>query len=722
MLYPYTPRALMRPEPKPIPPADDLVEKFFADGGVLSQFFPGYKPRSGQLDMVRAVWWTLMGSRHLLVEAPCGIGKTFAYTVPAIIHRRQQVMAYLSENPDADEDQVLMHVPPVVICTENNSLLDQLITKDLPFLQRALGSVGMHFTFAPLKGRGQYFCNAKASQAEATGTAHRAGDTEYVRNEVDRILAWAKETMEDHTLWDSERAIGEQAHLSFEPSPEVWSRFSASQDECPWTDCGFFTSCFASRAAKRALQSDVIVTNHHLRMLSRWLPHGGPLIVDEGHGLPDVARDCLGHEMRAGWATSAMEALLKENIPGLNRVVYPLADAVGRGFAHLDDWYNRNPKATRLTVSDIPKWTDAELEGMSTIVSTLDSYIEELKAGGSKRDRAKTTKLKIIARKLANLTEAMTLLQRIPDEWAVYCRENTRRVPTWYMRLLEPAPILQKLIWAEAQPTVVCSATLAVNGSLDTMGEELGMRNVDSWTLTVPSPFDFHKQSLLIIPKDMPDDPNTDFWREQMVKLLKEVVMMAEGRTLALFTSYRNLRLAQEALERIPYRLMVQGDKPKAQLLTDFAADTHSVLLGTASFWTGVDVQGEALSALFVDKIPFPMMDDPIVDARSAMCPPSVNKFARFQLFPAVLTIRQGIGRLIRSVDDRGIAVLADRRAVTKRYSRDILGSLGMPLSNDIRDILTVLGTAKRVGTDPTAKPGSGSSKKPKPDLSAFEF
>lgn len=656
---------------EPMAAGPEELEQIFRDGGALAQMFPGYVPRAGQQELARAVAHALATGTHLLAEAPCGIGKGVAYLVPGIQDylARVAVRGPRSSNDDDDDRE-----PALTVVTANIALQEQLVGKDLPGLQRVLPP----FTFALLKGRQNYACHV---QVDDVRRMHAAGqDPPDQRRQVEAILAWL----------DGDVVTGDRSELDFEPAPEVWRRFSMSTEDCPGKDCDFYRECHAYRAQRRAREaSDVVVTNYHMLCADiaqggRLLPHG-PVVLDEAHALPDVARTVLGGRTSVLHAYGAVRAASK---------------ALARGTVDVDRWQNvARGVFERLSAhAKSPGYharirTPGVLEAES-LVSALDGWSSAcatiLEERGASIPPVVRVALKIASRRCAGVSVLLRLTDTLNDQYVYFVdTPPDTSLPYLVVQRLDVAPVLRQHLFS--RPSVVAtSATLETNGGMGFIAAEIGAPTETTAHLTVPSPFDFRRQALLVIPHDLPVDPNSDEFRVAMPAVLRQVVLAAHGRTLALFTSYRNLNLAAQALKDVPYRVLRQGDAPRTLLVEEFRRDVSSVLLGTTSLWAGVDVPGEALSVVFIDKLPFPTRDDPVLDAWAERDPD--GWFMKRSLPQAVIALKQGFGRLVRTRDDRGLVVLCDQRVRTKFYGRVFVRSLPpVTISRDLQDVARFL-------------------------------
>jgi ATP-dependent DNA helicase DinG len=621
----------------------EYIDTVFGPNGIFARRFQGYAPRRGQIELTQAVDRGIEENAHLLAEAPTGTGKSIAYLVPAIRHAAE-------------------HGKRVLVVTGNIALQEQLVGKDLPLLAEVLP---WDVSFALLKGRQNYLCPSRLPEQEAEPHLDIPGEP----FDVDRyqaILDWAETT-----------ETGDKSELPFEPAPRLWKRFSITSEDCKGNECRFREQCFAAKAKVRAEQAMVVVTNYHMLLLHLHLreitgrdlilPPFDIAICDEGHKMADIAREFFGFRATAGsvrWAARLLPRM------GHGRLAARLEAETSSFFERLDAYAQSDAYDRRLRApGEVP-----HQELRAALVETFRVYQEAMDEVLDGDARAELTRA--MARAMALVIQIDSAMA-LADEGSVYFLE---RLPKGGVALaskvVDVSERLRKLFFDATPSVIVTSATLTTSGSFDHARRELGVR--DARELVVESPFDFEKQALLVVPEGLPS-PQEPVFAEVVADTVARVVELAEGRTLGLFTSYRNLNAAYERLTGCGYRVLRQGDAPRTQLIETFRKDVRSVLLGTESFWAGVDVPGESLSCVVIDRLPFPPPDDPVLDAVSERDP---DWFQQFSLPRAIIAFKQGFGRLIRSQLDRGVVVVLDERLVTKRYGRKFLGSLPFTLKS----------------------------------------
>jgi ATP-dependent DNA helicase DinG len=601
--------------------------------------------------MAQAILAAIESGSALAVEAGTGTGKTFAYLVPALLAGGK-----------------------VIVSTGTKTLQNQLYDRDLPAVREALASGSVA---ALLKGRANYVCLYHMERALSDGRLESREDVARLR----RIEHFSAITL-----------TGDRADLAEVPEDAaVWQHATSTRENCLGQDCSKYKDCFVMRARKNALSADVVVVNHHLFFadvalrdegISELLPSCNTVIFDEAHQLPETARLFFG------------ETVSSAQLIELARDARMELRSAGGASPELDRIASKLDKASRDLRLCFTKegarlgWTQAMREpGFPDALQALGQALEALhKPLGEQADRSEG--LGSCARRAF---EAIGLLARIREEGSA---KEVRWVEVFghsvqlHVTPLVPAELFRKQMLDHPRAWIFTSATLAMGEDFSHFKRELGIE--DAAARTWPSPFDFEHQALLYSPRGLPPDPNDPDYTEAVVKAALPVLHASGGRAFLLFTSHRALRRAHEFLkDRIEYPLLVQGTGPRSELLVRFRALGNAVLLGAASFWEGVDVRGEALSVVLIDKLPFAPPDDPVLAARiESLRAEGGNPFMDFQLPQAVLQLKQGAGRLIRGEADRGVLVLCDPRLYTKAYGRMIRASLPpMKQTRELADV-----------------------------------
>jgi ATP-dependent DNA helicase DinG len=614
------------------------VERVLCDDERFASLIPGFAPRAPQLAMAKAVEVALAQHSALVVEAETGTGKTLAYLVPAL----------LAEGP-------------TIISTGTKSLQEQLFFRDLPVVLKALG---VHRRVALLKGRANYLCpyRMKLHLEEARF------QTRETAQQMQVVSRWAART-----------ATGDVAELREIPEDApVWPWVTSSAENCLGQDCPDISNCPVMRARQEAQEADLVVVNHHLFFanaalrgegVTELLPSANAVIFDEAHQLPDVAATFFGATLssrqlqelcRDALGEAAHSAVnvpqLSDHCSALERAVADLRIALGTE-GRKDPW----------SAAAGDKAVVAALDGLEASLTALEQFLEP-HARGSRG-------MESCHRRAADQRAALARFQSGHDDNLVFWFETFKRAFNLHATPLSVADMFDAHRARQRCSWVFTSATLSVAGDFRHFVERLGI--ADAETLRLESPFDFRRQAVLYVPEDLPTPDMPDYTR-RLVNNMVPVIESARGRTFFLFTSHRALREAAELLRgRIDYPLLVQGESGRRQLLEEFRDKGNAVLLGTSSFWEGIDVRGEALSCVIIDRLPFASPGDPVAAARiERIKRDGGNPFRDYQLPQAVLTLRQGAGRLIRDVQDHGVLVIADPRLIDKSYGKLFLDSL----------------------------------------------
>ena len=638
------------------------VAAVFGPDGPLARNIPDFEPRGGQQDMAAAVASVFNAGGVLLAEAGTGTGKTLAYLVPAVLSRQR-----------------------VLISTGTKNLQEQIFFKDIPALREALG---VSFTATCMKGRANYLCLHRLDQLNdgAGSPAHGV------------FLPIIRE-------WSAKTQTGDRAEL--EDLPEdvpLWNDVAATAETCLGTECPRYDECFVTRMRQRAAESDVVIVNHHLlcadaavrqNAFGEVIPACSHAILDEAHQLEDIATQYFGFSV----STYRVEDLARdvERLAGAGVVTEArdrdqIAKAVdrlrdrGRGFfsdlafAHRGNDRPRGEERIRITGSSAAGMSEsaAYLTGaLDLIEAALALLARPAESPGEQSDVPKTAADQIAAlvRRAGEIRTDLRFLLRASDPDYVYFVEFRGRGVFFRASPIDVSSIVRELLLDKMRATVLTSATLTVDGGFGYIRERLGIRSAAE--IRLPSEFDFERQAVLYLPPRMPD-PRSEEFAGAAGRQVVEILRRTRGRAFVLFTSYATLRAVQGVAEMaLDYPIFVQGTAPRTQLLKQFRATPHSVLFATASFWQGVDVVGEALSCVIVDKLPFTSPGDPITAARiDSIRARGGEPFEEYQVPLAILALQQGLGRLIRHRRDRGVLAVLDPRLRTKGYGRRFLASL----------------------------------------------
>lgn len=597
----------------------------------------------------------------LLAEAGTGTGKTLAYLVPAILSGER-----------------------VLISTGTKNLQEQIYFKDIPLLRDALP---VKFSAAYMKGRGNYLCLHRFAEFRDLGAQSR-DEEHYIR----LIDEWRKGT-----------PTGDRAELDDLPEDlPFWNDISASQENCIGSECPEFHDCFVTRMRQRAAESDLVIVNHHLlcadaavrqNAYGEVIPSCAYAIVDEAHQLEDVATQYFGISVSnyrlddlARDVDKAVGAHLipdAEHADGVRDTVDRLRDRARRFFGALQMIRFEGPGAG---VESRVRVRASQLEPLAEEGASLANVLSVLESSLALTETPPEDVL-ALARRAAEVRNHLQFVLRADDPTFVYFLEVRGRGVFLRAAPIDVSDIIRELLLDEMKATVLTSATLSVDGAFDYVKGRLGIRKATEVKLA--SEFDYARQAILYLPRRMPDPRSREFVHAAAREVV-EILKRTEGRAFVLFTSYANLREVQSVAAReLSYPLLVQGEAPRSTLLREFKLTPNAVLLATSSFWQGVDVVGEALSCVIIDKIPFASPGDPITAARiEAINAEGRSAFGEYQIPLAILTLQQGLGRLIRHRQDRGVLAVLDPRLRTMGYGGRFLSALpGAPVTYRIDDI-----------------------------------
>ena len=637
------------------PPAaadDPALDAIFRDGGTLARSLPGFRFRSQQLAMAQAIARTIAARGQLVAEAGTGTGKTFAYLAPALLYGGK-----------------------VIVSTGTKTLQDQLFERDLPLVRDALA---VPVTVALLKGRANYVCH---HHLERAAREDRLPSRDDVRH-LPKIVAFARA---------SER--GDRAELADVPeNATIWPLVTSTRDNCLGQNCAHHADCFVLKARREALDADVVVVNHHLFFadvmlrdegVSELLPNCNTVILDEAHQLPDTATLFFGEQVTAGQLgelardAEVTARTAARDVPALPDAATELAPAIRRLRLAAGDQpvkLARDAAMGRAGFAEALDGLAAVLDRLATELSHFAERGEELASVAQRAEAA--------SRQVARWRDGSDAIPDSPEEAQAWIRWIDVSQHGFQLQAspLSVASLMRRQVEASARAWIFTSATLAVGRDFSHYTSQLGLEQAQ--TGAWESPFDYATQALLYVPRGLPA-PNTPAHTDAVVDAALPLLAASGGRAFLLFTSLRALAQARERLAAALARdghtfpLLVQGEGSRSELLVRFRELGNAVLLGSASFWEGVDVPGDALSLVVIDKLPFAPPDDPLLAARlDHLREEGGNPFMDWQLPQAVIALKQGAGRLIRTETDRGVLAICDPRLIDKPYGRRIWQSL----------------------------------------------
>jgi ATP-dependent DNA helicase DinG len=617
------------------------VEGIFGPGGMLEKRHPGYEFRASQLEMARVTEEAFQKHQHAIIEAGTGTGKTLAYLIPAIRSGRR-----------------------VVVSTATKSLQEQLFQKDVPFLQRHFAP---NLKAALMKGRNNFLCRQKV---------HQMADQPVLRG-IDEVDWFAQ--IKD---WEKLTETGDRNELTFLPDDaELWGRIDARSDLCTGQKCDAFQRCFITAMHQRAQDADLIIVNHHLFFadlairqddFGSILPEYSAVVFDEAHEIEDVASDYFGRQISSyrfdELARDTENALRVLQIPAA-QVRKQLARVRERGRSFFENFPEREGRYP-FESAERKSFLERHHEAYDELAAAVKRVEAELSAMSPKPEEVVA-----IARRAAELRRELTFLLESEEKGYVYWYERRGKGVFLAATPIDVSNLLREKLFERFDTVVLTSATLAVGGRFDYLKQRLGVQTAKEEVL--PQEFNFREQAILYIPRALPDVRNPAFGAsaaDEIAKLLE----ISEGRAFCLFTSYVQMRDIYERVSaKVKFPLLLQGTAPRSILLERFKTTPNAVLFATSSFWQGVDVPGAQLSCVIIDKLPFAVPSDPIVAARvRALQEDGRNAFAEYQVPEAVLALKQGFGRLIRSKTDRGILAILDNRIRRMQYGRIFLESL----------------------------------------------
>ncbi|QCZ93115.1 ATP-dependent DNA helicase [Salinimonas iocasae] len=614
------------------------ISSVFSADGLLARTIDGFVPRDAQTEMAKAVKTALDKKQSLIVEAGTGTGKTFAYLAPALMGKGK-----------------------AIVSTGTKNLQEQLYHRDLPLVKKALGSLRKT---ALLKGRANYLCLHRLSQ-------HGGNSTLLEKETLDQLSAVK--------TWSTTTKTGDMGELKTLPEDaRVLPLVTSTVDNCLGRDCPDYEDCYLVKARRNALDADVIVVNHHLFFADMALkdtgfgelvPEADAVIFDEAHQIPDIASDYFG------------EALSTRQLSEMAKDITLLFRTVLKDAGQLDkaaDKCRIVAADLRLLFPETPQrgnWVEAmEREDVQTQISRLADALGVLHEV-CKLNIGRDKDLDNLYERIVQAREQLDAFRNTTQTGVSLWYETSPRHLVLHLTPLSIAVKFRRFISDPPRGWVFTSATLMVDDGFEHFQRRMGLE--DATTLGLDSPFDYQKQAVLCVPRYLPE-PNSFQLKQTLLETAKSLIKASRGRCFLLFTSHAMLKeIAGKLADEVDNPLLVQGTTTKQALLAEYLADEKAVLLGTGAFWEGVDVRGSDLVCVMIDKLPFASPDDPLLQARMEdVKKRGANPFAAIQIPQAVITLKQGAGRLIRDPGDKGVLVICDNRLVTKPYAKTFLASL----------------------------------------------
>jgi len=630
-------------------PLPYIIDDILGKGGTLSKSLDGFEFRPSQVDMACLIDDAVKEKLPSIIEAGTGTGKTLGYLIPLALSGKK-----------------------TVISTGTKNLQEQIYFKDIPLLSNALG---FEVDSLLMKGRKNYLCLHRFSQF-FTNPSFITPDIDRVRKKIE--------------TWLTKTEFADRAELSWLPDNDlIWDSISSSSDQCLGYDCPHMDNCYLNTLRKKAAQVQIIIVNHHLFFADLMIKKGGfgeiiprfqVAVFDEAHNIEEIATTYFGESLGTGRLSEIITDVEKE-IKGLRKAekgrIEGYLNLIRLGMDELKGFFLNSEDKGRLNEKTLLKIYEGPVRNIRNGLNHLILLSEQKEQNSSS--------FSTIALRADELNQSLEYIFTVADSSRLKWYEKRKKSMIFHSSPLDISGNMQDFMYDKIKTVIFTSATLSTNGSFNYIRSRLGIPE-KALEGIFPSHFNFNDQALMYIPKDLPAPKDPEFGLK-IAEKVSNILERSSGRALVLFTSYYNLNTVYNELNgHLPYSLYKQGDAPRSVLLEKFRHDTDSVLLATGSFWQGVDVPGEALSCLIIDKLPFDSPGDPLVAARiEAIHKKGANPFMEYQLPSAIISLKQGLGRLIRQGTDHGIIAILDTRIINSRYGRFFLNSLpDMPLTHEI--------------------------------------
>jgi ATP-dependent DNA helicase DinG len=634
------------------------MEEIFGQNGLISKYHNEYEYRDGQIKMSEAVFRAFDEKKHLIVEAGTGTGKTLAYLVPAIAF-------------------ALNKGQKVIISTGTKALQEQLMEKDIPFLQKIMPK---KFKAAYMKGRSNYACIQRIKKAEY----------QPILESMDEL-----DNFQYVSRWSRETETGDRAELIDLPENlPFWKEINAKSETCIGQQCADFDNCFVTKMRQKATEADLVIVNHHLffadlnirgNEYGKVLPDYSAVIFDEAHLIEDIAADYFGFQtssyqieelIRDAGKLPITDVALDKEITKICGRVMTFSDSFWSRFTQGRGQDGRFPLEKNSFAGEL-KNGEMQATPLGEAYFNLDNSLERIEATLDKFSE-ESTEIEAIVRRARQIRFDLDFIASQGEKDFVYWIERRGRGMFLRASPIDVSSLLQDKLFDKTETCVLTSATLSSKGNFSFIKDRLGLDDMSKTaTLLAPSAYDYEKQAIVYLPKNMPEPSSpqfSEFAANEIVKLLQ----VTDGRAFVLATSNYSMKLLYELVStRVNFPCFVQGSMSKAGILERFKKTPNSVLFATSSFWQGVDVRGEQLSCVIIDKLPFAVPSDPIVAARSRFIDENGgSSFFEYSVPNAIISLKQGVGRLIRSATDKGVIAILDPRLRTKGYGKDFLSSL----------------------------------------------